>query len=137
MNIHKGYMGRLGVTQEEIDVTGRKLANLSYTAYMLRVAYEEGEAEILAAILSCALSYEDIAKNIVKNNPASVNHELYGTWIRTYSGEEYCGLNNILVSFLENACEGYSDEQMKHLAEIFRACSEYEMGFWDMGWSEE
>ncbi len=137
MNIHKGYMGRLGVTQEEIDVTGRKLANLSYTSYMLRVAYEEGEAEILAAILSCALSYEDIAKNIVKNNPASVNHELYGTWIRTYSGEEYCGLNDILVSFLENACEGYSNEQMKHLAEIFRACSEYEMGFWDMGWNEE
>ena len=36
---------------------------------MLRVAYEEGEAEILTAILSCAYSYELIAKKMVKNNP--------------------------------------------------------------------
>ena len=136
MNVHKGYMGRLGVTQEELDSASRKLANLSYTSYMLRIAYEEGEPEILAAILSCALSYEDIAKEIVRRNPDSVSNELYGTWIRTYSGEEYCGLNNVLVSFMEKACRNYSVDQMNHLAEIFRACSEYEMGFWDMGWAE-
>ena len=69
MNIHHGYMGKFGVSQEELDSTPRALDNLSYTSYMLRVAYEEGEAEILAAILSCAYSYELIAKNMVKNNP--------------------------------------------------------------------
>ena len=137
MNIHKGYMGRLGVTQEELDSASRKLANLSYTSYMLRIAYEEGEPEILAAILSCALSYEDIAKEIVRRNPESVSHDLYGTWIRTYSGEEYCGLNDVLVSYTEKATENYTASQMNHLAEIFRACSEYEMGFWDMGWENE
>lgn len=136
MNVHKGYMSRLGVTQQELDSASRELANLSYTSYMLRVAYDEGEPEILAAILSCALSYEDIAKNIVMNNPDSVKHELYGAWIRTYSGEEYCGLNNILVSFLERSAENYTASQMNHLAEIFRECSLYEMGFWDMGWAE-
>ena len=136
MNIHKGYMGRFGVTQEELDSISRELPNLSYTSYMLRIAYEEGEPEILTAILSCALSYEDIAKKIVKNNPASVNHELYGTWIKTYSGEEYCGLNDVLLSYLERSAKDYSIEQMNHLAEIFRECSLYEMGFWEMGWAE-
>ena len=72
LDVHNGYLARLGVTQEEIDSTPRSIDNLSYTSYMLRVAYEEGEAEILAAILSCAYSYEVIAKNIVKNNPASI-----------------------------------------------------------------
>ena len=137
MNVHKGYMARLGVTQEELDSASRKLPNLSYTSYMLRVAYEEGEPEVLAAILSCALSYEDIAKEIVRRNPESVNHELYGTWIRTYSGEDYCGLNNVLASFLERAAEDYSASQVAHLAEIFRECSLYEMGFWDMGFADE
>ena len=56
MNIHSGYMGKLQVTQEELEAMPRALDNLSYTSYMLRVAYEEGEAEILAAILSCAYS---------------------------------------------------------------------------------
>ena len=134
MDIHKGYMGRLGVTQEELGSAKRELENLSYTSYMLRVAYEEGEAEILAAILSCALSYEDIAKRILRNNPDAGKHELYGNWVSCYSGEEYCGLNRVLVSYLERAAENYSDSQLEHLAEIFRACSLYERGFWDMGW---
>ena len=134
MDIHRGYMGRLNVSQEEIDSTKRELENLSYTSYMLRVAYDEGEAEILAAILSCALSYEDIAKAIVRNNPDSVNHELYGNWIKCYSGEEYCSANRVMVSALEEAVKDYSDSQLEHIAEIFRECSLYEMGFWDMGW---
>lgn len=132
MDVHKGYMGRLGVSQEELASAKREPENLAYTSYMLRVAYDEGEAEILAAILSCALSYEDIAKTIVKNNPDSVKHELYGHWIMNYSGEEYCGLNKVLVSYLEEAAKNYTDSQLEHLAEIFRACSIHEMNFWDM-----
>ena len=77
LDVHSGYLARLGVTQEELDSATPSLDNLSYTSYMLRVAYEEGEAEILAAILSCAYSYEIIAKDIVKNNPSSINDEFF------------------------------------------------------------
>ena len=62
LDVHSGYMGKFNVSQEEIDDMKPSLDNLSYTSYMLRVAYEEGEVEILAAILSCAYSYEVIAK---------------------------------------------------------------------------
>ena len=99
---------------------------------MLRIAYEEGEAEVLAAILSCALSYEDIAKQMLRNNPKAGEHELYGNWIKCYSGEEYCALNRVLLNTLEDAVKDYSEEQLEHIAEIFRECSLYEMGFWDM-----
>ena len=132
MDIHKGYMGQLKVSQDEINNTPRALANLSYTSYMLRVAYDEGEAEILAAILSCALSYEDIAKQILKNNPEAKNHKFYGNWVSCYSGETYCSSNRILVKALEEATKNYNEEQLNHIAEIFRICSLYEMGFWDM-----
>ncbi|MBQ4468522.1 MAG: bifunctional hydroxymethylpyrimidine kinase/phosphomethylpyrimidine kinase [Synergistaceae bacterium] len=134
MNIHNGYMGRLGVTRNEIENTPRSLANMSYTSYMIRIAYEEGEAEILAAILSCALSYEDIAKNIVKNNPDAINHELYGDWIKNYSGEEYCNANKLMLQNFEESVKDYNASQLEHIAEIFRTCSLYEMGFWDMAW---
>ena len=56
LDVHSGYMGKFNVSQEEIDDMKPSLDNLSYTSYMLRVAYEEGEVEILAAILSCAYS---------------------------------------------------------------------------------
>jgi thiaminase/transcriptional activator TenA len=135
LNVHDGYLARLGVTQEEIDSTPRSLDNLSYTSYMLRVAYEEGEAEILTAILSCAYSYEIIAKNIVKNNPESVNDEFYGEWIKGYASAAYAEENIILLNELNQLTESYSEKQIQHLIDIFVACSRYELAFWEMSWT--
>ena len=135
LDVHNGYLARLGVTQEEIDSTPRSLDNLSYTSYMLRVAYEEGEAEILAAILSCAYSYEIIAKNIVKNNPTSINDEFYGDWLKGYTSDAYTEENMILLDTLNRLTESYTDSQIQHLVDIFVACSRYELAFWEMSWT--
>lgn len=48
LDVHKGYMGKFEVTQEEIDAMKPSLDNLSYTSYMVRVAYDESEVEVLA-----------------------------------------------------------------------------------------
>ena len=135
MDIHRGYMGRFGVTEAELADTPRALDNLSYTSYMLRVAYEEGEAEVLAAILSCAYSYEMIARNIVKNNPDSVNHEFYGDWIKGYASDEYSKENIVLFEMLEKLTAHYTDEQKQHIVDIYVACSRYELAFWDLSWN--
>ena len=135
MDIHRGYMGRLGVTEKELADTPRALDNLSYTSYMLRVAYEEGEAEVLAAILACAYSYEMIARHIVKNNPNSVNHEFYGDWIKGYASDEYSKENIVLFEMLEKLSAHYTDEQKQHIVDIYVACSRYELAFWDLSWN--
>jgi len=135
MDIHRGYMGKFGVAREELDTTPRALDNLSYTSYMLRVAYEEGEAEILTAVLSCAYSYEVIAKRIVRNNPAAAEHAFYGEWIRGYASKEYAEENIVLLDTLNRLTERYTQQQVKHLADIFVACSRYEAAFWDMAWN--
>ncbi len=135
MDIHRGYMGKFGVTEKELADTSRALDNLSYTSYMLRVAYEEGEAEVLAAILSCAYSYEMIARNIVKNNPDSINHEFYGDWIKGYASDEYSKENVVLFEMLEKLTEHYTDEQKQHIVDIYVACSRYELAFWNLSWN--
>ena len=135
LDVHTGYLAKLGITQEEIHSTPRALDNLSYTSYMLRVAYEEGEAEILVAILSCAYSYEMIARNIVKNNPNSVNHEFYGDWIKGYASDEYGKENIVLFEMLEKLTAHYTDEQKQHIVDIYVACSRYELAFWDLSWN--
>lgn len=134
MDIHRGYMGKFSVTREELDGTPRSLDNLSYTSYMLRVAYEEGEAEILTAILSCAYSYEVIAKKIVADNPAAAEHDFYGEWVQGYASERYAEENKILLETLEKLTKDYTEEQIKHLTDIYVACSRYELAFWDMSW---
>lgn len=134
MDVHKGYLAKLGITQAEIDATPRALDNLSYTSYMLRVAYEESETEILVATLSCAYSYEYIAKNMVKNNPDSINHEFYGDWVKGYISQSYCDENALLFEEVNALAKNYSAKQIKHLVDIFVACSRYELAFWQMSW---
>ena len=112
MDIHRGYMGKFAVSRKELDATPRSLDNLSYTSYMLRVAYEEGEAEILAAILSCAYSYEVIAKKILKNNPSAIEHPFYGDWIRGYSSPEYGEANVLLLNTLNRLTARYDEKQL-------------------------
>lgn len=136
MNIHHGYMGEFAVTQEELDNMPRALDNLSYTSYMLRVAYEEGEAEILTAILACAYSYECIAKNMIKNNPDCINDKFYGDWISGYASNEYANGNVVLIETLNKLTENYTEQQLKHLEDIFTACSRYEYLFWDFSWKK-
>ena len=135
MDIHRGYMGELGITQEELDSTERAIDNLSYTSYMLRVAYEETQVEILAAILSCAHSYEMIAKRIIESNPASVDHPFYGEWIKGYASDAYTKENVTLMAHIDRLTENYTEAQIQHLIDIFVISSRYEEKFWDLSWN--
>ena len=137
MEIHKGYMHRLGISLQEAEATPAALDNVSYTAYMLKVAYEEGPAEIAAAILSCALSYEHIARRIVQEHPQAEAHPFYGEWVSGYANDEYSAANRVLIDLTERLATGYSETQLRHLEEIFIACSRYEMAFWDMAWEKK
>ena len=137
LDVHRGYIGRIGVTQEEIDAMKPSLDNLSYTSYMMRIAYDEGEVEILTAVLSCAYSYEVIAKKIIENRPESVDDPFYGDWIRGYASDEYAAGNAILMDTLDRLSSHYTDAQLEHLEDIFVACSRYELAFWQMAWCGE
>lgn len=135
VDVHNGYMGQFGITQEELDSTPIAQANRSYTSYMLRVAYEGGEAEILTAILSCAYSYEVIARRMVEEVPTAPDHPVYGRWVRGYITKRYTENNVILMEMLERLTADYTEAQLRYLEEIFVACSRYELSFWDLAWN--
>ena len=136
MAIHRGYMKRLGITEEQAEHVKPSLSNQSYTAYMRAVAAEEGPAEIMAAVLSCAISYEYIAKWIVQHYPNAAQHEFYGEWVQSYASEEYAAENVRLTGLLEHLTVGYTEPQLAHLTDIFVDCSRFEAMFWDMAWNE-
>ena len=134
MDIHKGYMQRLGISPEEAELTPASPDNLAYTSYMLRVAYDDGPAEIVAAILSCALSYEVIAKEMVRMHPNCGAHPFFGEWVRGYADPDYAKSNQHLIDLLEHLTTDCSESQMRRLEDIFTACSRYEAAFWNMAW---
>lgn len=136
MDIHRRYMNRLGITRDEAENAKAALDNISYTSYMIRIAYEEGEAEAAAAILSCAISYEIIAKNLLKQYPGADEHPFFGEWIRGYTSEEYHKENQKLIQLFDELTEDYTEKQIAHLMEIFHISSRYEGAFWEMAWNK-
>ena len=133
MKIHRAYMARLGITEEQVFAVQPALDNLSYTHYMLSVASAGTPVEIVASILACSWSYAEIGQALAKL-PGALEHPFYGEWVQSYAGEEYAAMNQGLIDLMNKLAENVSDEQLEHLKEIFVNCSRYELGFWDMAW---
>ena len=133
MEIHRTYMARLGITEEQVFAVKPALDNLSYTNYMLSVASTGGPAEIVASILACSWSYAEIGQALA-GIPGAAEHPFYGEWIRGYASDSYAATNHSLIELMDALAAGASGEQLARLTDIFVNCSRYELGFWDMAW---
>lgn len=133
-DVNKRYLKRFGIPLEEVYRTELSLDNLSYVSYMLRIAYEGGTAETLAAVLPCAISYEDIAKRMIVKNPSCIDDPIYGDFIANYAREAFHDNIQKMIELVNELSMDYSKEQRKRLVDIFMVCSRYEMKFWDLSW---
>lgn len=133
MKIHRAYMKRLDITEEQVFAVKPALANLSYTNYMLSVAQTGGPMEIVASILACSWSYAEIGQALAAI-PGAAEHLFYGEWIRGYASEEYAATNQALIELMDSLAADAGEEQLAYLTDVFVNCSRYELGFWDMAW---
>ena len=133
MKIHRAYMKRLGITEEQVFAVKPALDNLSYTNYMLSVANAGGPMEIVAAILACSWSYAEIGQALAAI-PGAAEHPFYGEWIQGYASEEYSATNQALIELMDELAADATEEQLAYLTDVFVNCSRYELGFWDMAW---
>lgn len=136
MAIHRAYMARLGITEEQVFAVKPALSNLSYTQYMLSVAYAGGPAEIVAAILACSWSYAEIGQRLARI-PGAAEHPFYGEWIQGYASERYAATNQALIELMDRLAQDLPQDRVEYLQEVFVNCSRYELGFWEMAWQLE
>lgn len=133
MDLHRAYMKRLGISEEQVLAAKPALDNLSYTHYMLSTADRGGPREITAAILACSWSYAEIGQTLAKI-PGAAEHPFYGEWIQGYAAEDYQSVNRALIALTDRLAAGAEEAELQHLEEIFVNCSRYELAFWDMAW---
>ena len=133
MKIHRAYMKRLDITEDQVFSIKPALANLSYTNYMLSVAQTGGPMEIVASILACSWSYAEIGQALAAI-PGAAEHPFYGEWIQGYASEEYAATNQALIELMDSLAADAGEEQLAYLTDVFVNCSRYELGFWDMAW---
>lgn len=133
MEIHRAYMRRLRISEEQVFAVKPALDNLSYTNYMLSIAGNGTPVEIVAAILACSWSYAEIGQALAAV-PGAAAHPFYGEWIQGYASEDYAATNQALIKLMDSLASNATEEQIAYLTEIFVNCSRYELGFWDMAW---
>ena len=126
MKIHRAYMQRLGITEEQVFAVKPALDNLSYTN-------AGAPMEIVAAILACSWSYAEIGQALAAI-PGAAEHPFYGEWIQGYASEEYSATNQALIELMDELAADATEEQLAYLTDVFVNCSRYELGFWDMAW---
>jgi thiaminase/transcriptional activator TenA len=107
-------------------------ANLSYTSWLLSVAFSGGSLEILAAVLPCTWSYGAIGRRFAAD---AVDHPVYRPWLSFFGDDEYDGVVARMRRDLDRLAAGSSAEQLTRLADIFRTGVRFEHGFWQMAYS--
>ena len=96
-----------------------------------------GPAEAITAVLACAVSYEHIAREMLRRKPDADKHPFYGAWVESYASDAYAQENVVLCELVNKLTADYTEPQLEKLCEIFRNCARYEAGFWDMAWKLE
>lgn len=136
MKIHRSYMERLGITEDQVFQVKPSLKNVAYTNYMLAVSHAGGIAEVLVSILACSWSYAEIGQ-VLAQAPGAADHAFYGEWITGYASPEYHSSNQALVELTDKLLEGCSEEAYQRMEDIFVMCSRFELDFWEMSWRLE
>lgn len=135
MNLHRSVCAEFDITPEELERTVASPANLAYTSYLLRVAYEGDAGDIMAALLPCLWGYAEIGARLkAKGLP---RHKHYAKWIETYASPEFQALTDWSRSWLDEYASHASEEKKRRMEEIFMTTSKWEHIFWEMAWKKE
>lgn len=136
MALHRGYAERFGVTREELEQTHPAPTTVAYTKYLLDVAQQGSLAEVVAALLPCMWSYQEIGATFMKI-PGALEHPLYREWILMYGSEEFEALTNWCIGLMDRLAEGLPERELAQLEERFLMASKLEYLFWDMAYRQE
>ena len=125
------YLKRYGLTDAGIQTLPLRPENRAYTSYMIDASKNGGDAECIMAALPCMLSYGWLFQQILQRTPAVLDTP-FGALVKDYADPSYEAACREWIAYAEKACDGISPERAARCREIFRACSEFELHFWEM-----
>ncbi len=134
--IHRSYLKKLGLSNEELAAAKTSIVTESYTNYMIGVAQKEGMPEIMAAVLACSWTYKLIG-DFLEKCPGAKEHEFYGDWVRQYMSDTYRSSNDLMIDMFDRFSEGCSEKEFQNLEQIIYNCTQFEYMFWDMAWNQK
>ncbi|MCE2462532.1 MAG: thiaminase II [Dehalococcoidia bacterium] len=136
MGLHRSYCAQLCITVDQFDSPRAAPTTLSYTNFLLNVAYQGSYSELAASFLPCQWGYWEIGSHLAcKGEPAEA--PLYSQWIRMYISPEYKSLADWARSLVNRLAEQSSPAEVARMQETYLTSCKYEYLFWDMAYNME
>lgn len=126
---------KIGMTPSEMRAEPAP-TNLAYTRHLLYVAYSGTVGEIMAAMLPCMWTYQDIGERLggestLRGNP------IYSEWCATYQSQEYINLVDWYRSLTDKFASESGTSVKERMRRYFIMSSRFEYMFWDMVYRKE
>ncbi|AQS54705.1 thiaminase II [Novibacillus thermophilus] len=131
MELHRQYAKKFNISPEELEATEPSATTIAYTSYMLNVSQKGGIENVIAAVLTCAWSYNYVGQALAQWRGA-LEHEFYGNWVQTYSSEAFTQLANDCKDLMNEVADGKPEHELATLEDIVVNTSRFEYMFWDM-----
>ena len=124
LELHRGYAEQWGADLEPEPAA----ATLAYTDFLLRVAWSEPVAAILAAMTPCMRLYAHLGQHL---EPSASPDSPYIEWVTTYADEEFEALARRMEALLD-----VHDDGSEAIAEHYRTAMLREEQFFDQAAGE-
>lgn len=131
MSLHREYAAKFGISNAELEATKPSAAVTAYTSYMLNKAQNGGVENAIAAVLTCAWSYNFIGKELA-TWPRALEHDLYGNWVKMYSSDAFSKIAADCIDLIDQIAEDKPEHELQALEDIVVRTSYFEYIFWDM-----
>jgi thiaminase (transcriptional activator TenA) len=135
MALHRSYCAEFGITQEDLESTRLAPTAHAYTRHLLSVGALGTEAEILAALLPCMVTYAEIGTALDAAPPAAA--PLYVRWIELYASEPFQQIARRVEEAFDRMEPLAGAEEAERCRDHYTTSFRYEWMFWEMSYRME
>lgn len=130
--VRLNYLKQFGMTDDDIELMEPMPENKEYIDFMLAVAEQGNDCEILMAVLPCMLSYSYIFRKVAAARDSRQSR--YWDFIQDYVEDRYLEDCKTWCEFADRKCGNLTEGDRKRLSEIFTKASNLELNFWNMAY---
>lgn len=134
MRLHVGYCAGWGLTEAEMEALPEEPATIAYTRFVLERGMAGDLLDLHVALAPCVIGYAEIGRWLDEDPDTARQGNPYADWIAMYAGADYqkvaaAAAGNLDALMARRGGSGRLDA----LVQTFRAATELEVAFWQMG----
>jgi len=134
MKLHVRYCAGWGLTEPEMEALPEDAPTIAYTRFVLDRGMAGDLLDLHVALAPCVIGYAEIGRWLDDDPTTKRKGNPYADWIAMYAGDDYQDVAAGAIANLDSLMARRGGEgRMESLVRTFRAATELEVAFWQMG----